>query len=181
MTTESRTSLEDFTPEQRDELARLYTELASNKDTREPLLRITRHIRPGTPMPEIEVKDGMRAAMQPLVEKLNATEKKLIERDARDNLEGKRSVLRDKGYTKEQVADIEKLMLDKHIADHATAAEHYDFQRQTATPTPSSFQMPRVPFPTKDEVKAAGGMKRHFLTDAHKAVDDLRAGRVKFH
>lgn len=181
MADEPRTSLEDFTPEQRDELARLYQDLATNPQTREPLLRITKHIRPGTPMPEIEVKDQMRAFVKPIYDKNLELEKKMMERDARDNLESKRSSLRTKGYTSEQIADIEKLMIDKKIADHSTAAEHYAFQQQATVPTTAGYQMPRVPFPTKDEVKQAGGWKKHFLGEAHKMVDDLRAGRVKIH
>jgi hypothetical protein len=37
------------------------------------------------------------------------------------------------------IADIEKLMIEKGIANHETAAEYHSWMKQAAAPTPSQF------------------------------------------
>jgi hypothetical protein len=41
--------------------------------------------------------------------------------------------------SEEDIESIEKIMLEKKISDHETAAEYFDWMKQAATPTPSGY------------------------------------------
>lgn len=176
-----KASLENLSPEERDNLAALAQKLSTDPSTRQLFLRLSKKADPSLVIPEVDVLDTVAAAVKPHIDKIAAMEAKELEREVKERIRVRRDELRDKGYTKDEIDSIEKLMVDKQIPNHATAAEFFSVQRQTATPTPANYTMPRVPIPTKDQIKEAGGMKRHFIGDAHKAIDDIRAGRVKLH
>lgn len=173
-------SLEDFSPEQLAEMGKLYANMVNNPATREATLRATKKAAPNTPIPEIDVLDRVGAGIKPYVDKQAAMEQKLMEADARAKLEEKRAMLRDQGRTKDEIAAIEKIMVEKQIPDHATAAEFYTLQSKAAAPTAPTYQYQPQKLPVdKEAAKAAGGFKNFFLQDAHKAVEDLRAGKIK--
>lgn len=175
------TSLENFTPQERDELAALAQGLSRNPKTRDAYLRLIKQHAPDTPIPEIDVIERTRQMAKPLVDKVLAMEAKELEREVKGRIADKRNELRDDGYSKDEIEAIEKLMVERQIPNHKTAGEFFRMQRQSAQPTPSSYTMPRVPLPDKAKAKEAGGYKRFFQQDAHAAIDDLRAGRVKLH
>ena len=57
-------SLEDLTPEARDELALLARQLAENPNTRKDFLRLTKKAKPDMPIPELEIEDSTNYAVQ---------------------------------------------------------------------------------------------------------------------
>lgn len=173
-------SLEDYSPEQLAEMGQVYAKLISDPATRELTLRSTKKISPGTPIPEIDLMDQFSAFAKPHIDKIDKLEREKMERDAADRLREKRAVLAEKGYDKDQISAIEKVMLEKHIPDHETAAEHFTMQSKLATPTPDTFK-PQLPRFDKDKIKEAGGLKNYFRNDAYAAIDDLRSGKVKLH
>lgn len=181
MANKDDTSLEQYSPEQLQEFGKLYAALTSDPHTREFTLRATKKVSPNVPIPEIDLQDRMNASLKPLADKNAALEARLVERDVRDRIESKRGSLRKQGLSDDQIEAIEKVMVEKKIPDHDTAAEFYKLQQQTAAPTPANYTMPTLPLPKKEELKAAGGYKRFFTQDAHKAIDDIRQGRVKLH
>jgi len=62
------------------------------------------------------------------------------QKEAVENLEKRRHDLVKKGLASEaDVPEIEKLMLEKKIADHETAAEYHNWMKQAAKPTPSGY------------------------------------------
>ena len=67
-------------------------------------------------------------------------EAKLRERDAREELQKRRDSLLKKGLARNQtdIDEIEKLMLEKGMTNHETAAEYFDWMKQAAEPTPNS-------------------------------------------
>lgn len=174
-------SLENMSPEDKDNLAKLAHGLANNPKTRQMFLRLTKAHAPETSIPEIDVLDTVGAAVKPHLDKIAEMEKKALEREVADRIRERREELREQGHSKEEIEAIEKVMVDHQIPSHKTAAEFFKLQRQTATPTPANFQMNRLPSVTKDQIKSAGSVKRHFIQDAHAAIDDLRAGRVRLH
>jgi hypothetical protein len=133
-------SLEDLTPEARDELAALARELADNPATREGFLRLTKTARPNMPIGEIDLKDDMSSRFDVAQSRMEQLEGKLRERDALEELERRRNrLVRGKGVKEEDIAEIEKIMLEKGITSHESAADYYNWMRQAATPTPQKM------------------------------------------
>ena len=133
-------SLEDISLEQRDELALLMKELADNPDTRKETLRLTKRLRPNMPIPELEIEDFTNGKISAAEERVMQLESKLREKVAREELKSRRVNLIKKGLARDEadIDEIEKIMLEKNISNHETAAEYFDWMKQAATPTPNS-------------------------------------------
>lgn len=134
-------TLEDLPQETRDELALLARELSDSPDTRKDFLRLAQKKRPNMPVPELELDDRVARIETDSTTKIQALENKLAEKDMRAELDRRRQSLISKGLAKDdaEVELIEKVMLDKNIANHETAAEYFNMSRQSATPTPPSY------------------------------------------
>ena len=130
-------SLEDLTPDARDELAKLARDLAEDPATREQFLRLTKQKRQNLTIDAIDLKDQFNARFEEMQSKNEALEAKLKEKEALEELKHRRETLLRKGKAKseEDIAEIEKVMLEKGITNHDTAADYFDFMRQSATPT----------------------------------------------
>lgn len=180
MTTDAQ-SLEnqEWSDEELKQMGRLYGTLSKNPKTRETTLRMTKHIAPDVSIPEIDVLDRVAGGIKPIADKLTKMEERLLASDTKNSILEKRQGLYDKGYSKDDVSAMEKIMTEKHIPSYETAAEFYDAQRKSATPTPASWNSPNKLPIDREKAKAAGGSKKFFLQDAHAAVDDLRSGKIK--
>jgi hypothetical protein len=89
------------------------------------------------PIGEIDLKDEMFSKFEQAQNRVEHLEGKLREREALDELEKRRSKLvRSKGVSEDEIAEIEKLMLEKGITSHEAAADYYNWMRQAAAPTP---------------------------------------------
>lgn len=134
-------SLENQSYEERDELARLALQLSQNPATRTEFMRMTKHVRPDVALPELEIEDRVNKHFTASQQKIASLEAKLAERDAMDNLESRRKSLLEKGLvqSKDEVQQVEKLMLDKGITNHEAAAEYHNFMKQAAVPTPTGY------------------------------------------
>ena len=167
-------SLENYTPEQLQELALLSKTLAEGKETRKDFLKLTKKIRPDLPIPELEVEETATRLAQTYENKLAAMEAKLAEKEARETLENRRKALMESGKasSKEEIDAIEKVMIEKKIADHDAAADYWKWMQQTATPTPSAF-----PKPVMQQFDVSGYMKNPVVAardEAMKAFAELR-------
>jgi hypothetical protein len=134
-------SLEDLSMEARDELALLARQLAENPKTRKEFLRLTKEAKPDLPIPELEIEEHTRAAVEKAEERVRALEAKLQERDAKESLKERRQALKSKGLIGDDndVEQVEKVMLEKGITNHDTAAEYWAWMKQAATPTPTGY------------------------------------------
>ncbi len=132
-------SLEDLTSDVRDELALLARELAENPQTREQFLRLTKSARPNVSIDSIDLKDEVSRVVEEANSRVSQMENKLRERDALDDLKERRRNLLQSGKAKSKgdIEKIEKLMLEKGIQNHETAADYFDWMNKAATPTPS--------------------------------------------
>jgi len=128
-------SLEDMSLEQRDELAMLAKQLADNPSTRKEFLRMTKQVKPELSIPELDIEDYTNRKVTAAEERVMGLEAKLRERDAREELEKRRAKL---NRSTQEVEQIEKLMLEKGMTNHETAAEYFDWMKQAAEPTPNS-------------------------------------------
>lgn len=134
-------TLEDLTPEARDELALLAREMAENPSTRPDFLRLTKKARPNVPVPEIDIDEKVSSIAAKADERVAQLEAKLAEKEAREELSRRRRALIDKKKIDkdEDLAEVEKIMLEKGITNHDTAAEYWSYMRQAATPTPTGY------------------------------------------
>ena len=134
-------TLEDLTPEARDELALLAREMAENPATRPDFLRLTKKTRPNVPVPEIEIDEKVTNIAAKADERVQQLEAKLAEKEAKEELERRRRALLDKKKVdkSEDIAEVEKIMLEKGITNHDTAADYWSYMRQAATPTPTGY------------------------------------------
>jgi hypothetical protein len=134
-------SLEDLTPEARDELAALARQLAENPNTRKDFLKLTKQVNPNLPVPELEIEERTERVLTKAQERVEQLENKLRERDAVGELEKRRLLLLKKGKIKseEEIEQVEKVMLEKGITDHETAADYWNWMNQAAQPTKSGY------------------------------------------
>jgi len=133
-------SLENLSLEARDELASLAQTLAENPDTRKDFLRMTKKVKPGMPIPELDIEEHTNRAVAASDQRVQALEAKLRERDAQSELEKRRNnLIANKNIRKEDIPEIEKLMLEKQIPSHDTAAEYFEYMKQAAKPTPTGY------------------------------------------
>ena len=128
-------SLEDLSLEQRDELAMLARQLADNPATRKQFLRMTKQVKPEMSIPELDMEDFTNTKVSAAETRVMNLEAKMRERDAVEELNKRRARL---NRPTKEIEEIEKLMLDKGMTNHETAAEYFDWMRQAAEPTPNS-------------------------------------------
>ena len=119
-------SLENVSLEARDELASLSQMLAENPETRKEFLRMTKKVKPDLPIPELEMEDFTRNAVNKSEQRVQALEAKLRERDAIAELQSRRNSLVKKGLisSEEEVKDVEKIMLEQGITNHELSLIH---------------------------------------------------------
>lgn len=167
-------SLENISLEARDELAALSQMLAENPETRKDFLRMTKKVKPDLPIPELEMEDYTRKAVSQSEERVQQLEAKLRERDAVEELQKRRNALMKKGLiqSESEIEEVEKIMLDKKIHDHETAAQYHAWMKQAAIPTSSGYNpSPVKQFDLSRYWKNPAGAARN---EAMNALNDLR-------
>ena len=134
-------SLEDVSYEQRDQLAALMRELSDNPATRKEVLRLTKKIKPDLVIPELDIEETTNSAVSETRKELEAMRAKLAEKEALEDLEKRRNALMRKGVVRseEEIEEVEKVMLEKGITNHESAAEYWQWMKQSATPTPTGY------------------------------------------
>ena len=134
-------SLENVSYEARDELAALAQQLADNPATRKDFLRMTKKVKPDLPIPELDMEEYTHKAVSQSEQRVQALEAKLRERDAVEELQKRRQSLMKKGLiaSEDEVKDVEKIMLERGITNHETAAEFHQWMKQAAVPTSSGY------------------------------------------
>jgi hypothetical protein len=167
-------SLEDVSYEQRDQLAALMRELSDNPATRKEVLRLTKKIKPDLVIPELDIEETTTNAVGETRRELEAMRAELAQKRAEEDLERRRNSLIRKGYASsdEDVEEIEKVMLEKKIADHDTAAEYWQWMKQSAAPTPTGYNPSAInKFDLSKYYKNPVGAARD---EAAKALQELR-------
>ena len=165
--------LEGKSAEEIESLAALADSLANNPKTRRGFLSLTKQANPEAHIPEIDIPAQIGGLMAEPLRRLETAEAALRDRDVRDRIEAQR---RDLGLSREELAAVEKTMVEHKIADHKTAKRFLDMERQQATPTPASTAagMRRFGAPTMPELKPGSDLKQHAYTSAYSVIDQLR-------
>ena len=167
-------SLENLSVEAQAELAALAQTLAENPSTRAQFLKLTKQVRPDVPIPEIEIEERTNTALADANKRVENLEAKLRAKEAREELDRRRNELKKKQLvdSEDDITEIEKLMVEKGIANHETAAQYHQWMKQTAAPTPSQFPQPVMSkFNTADYMKNPVGAARDA---AHAALAEFR-------
>jgi hypothetical protein len=167
-------SLENLSLEARDELAALAQTLAENPDTRKDFLRMTRKVKPDLPIPELDIEDYTHRAVTRSEDRVQALEAKLREKEAIEELNNRRQSLMKKGLisNESEVSDVEKIMLERGITNHETAAEYHQWMKQAAVPTSSGYNPSAVKqFDLNKYWKNPAAAARN---EAMNALNDLR-------
>jgi hypothetical protein len=167
-------SLENLSLEARDELAALAQTLAENPDTRKDFLRMTKKVKPDLPIPELDIEDYTNRAVNRSEDRVQALEAKLRERDAVEELQKRRQSLMRKGLiaNESEVNDVEKIMLERGITNHETAAEYHQWMKQAAVPTSTGYNPSAVKqFDLNKYWKNPAAAARN---EAMNALNDLR-------
>lgn len=170
-------SLENLSPDARDELAALAQTLAENPATRKQFLRMTKQVKPDLPIPELEIEESTHKAVSQAESRVQALEAKLREKEAIEELKNRRESLMKKGLIKSEddIEGVEKLMLEKGITNHETAAEYHQWMKQAAVPTASTYN----PSPVKgfDLNKYWKNPNQAARNEALNALNELRNPR----
>jgi hypothetical protein len=134
-------SLEDMSFEQRDQMALLMRELSDNPETRKEILRLTKKVKPGLVIPELDIEDHTHNAVSAANKRVEDLEAKMREKEAVEDLNKRRMSLIKKGLIQDEseIEHVEKIMLDKGITNHESAAEYWDWMKQSAVPTPTGY------------------------------------------
>lgn len=168
-------SLENLSEDARNELAALAQRLAENPETRKEFLRMTKKINPDLPIPELEIEQYTNQAVSQAQQRVEQLEARLREKEAVEQLEKRRQNLMKKGLIKseDEIAEVEKIMVEKKIADHETAAQYHEWMKQAAEPTPGTTfnPSPVKGFDLNKYWKNPGVAARE---EAVRALNDLR-------
>jgi hypothetical protein len=167
-------SLENLSQDARDELAALAQTLAENPDTRKDFLRMTKKVKPDLPIPELDIEDYTHKAVSRSEDRVQALEAKLREKEAMEELQKRRQSLMKKGLisNEAEVDDVEKIMLERGITNHETAAEYHQWMKQAAVPTSTGYNPSAVKqFDLNKYWKNPAAAARN---EAMNALNDLR-------
>jgi hypothetical protein len=169
-------SLEGMSQEAIAEIAGLAKSLSDNPKTRGEFLTLLKKADPNVSIPEVDIPARLHAGLQPTLDRLTKMEQEANERSIRDTIKDRRELLvTSKGINREDIPAIEKLMVEKGISSHETAAEFFMAQRNSAPPTPSDFSQPAVPRP---DMKAMGGNIGVWArNEATSAISDIIKNR----
>jgi hypothetical protein len=170
-------SLEGKSADEIASYAALADSLQADPRTRQAFLQLTKTINPDAAIPEVDLPRQMAAQFKPVLDEMEALKNKLRERDMQDKVrEQRRAALSVDGVTRADLPAIEKIMIDKQIPDHKTAAEFFALQNKAAEPTPASQSGPRT-FGAPDVKKFNGNPIAWARSEAHRAIDELRGRR----
>jgi hypothetical protein len=167
-------SLENLSLEACDELAALAQTLAENPETRKDFLRMTKRVKPDLPIPELDIEDYTHRAVSRSEDRVQALEAKLREKEAIEELQKRRQSLMKKGLisNESEVGDVEKIMLERGITNHETAAEYHQWMKQAAVPTSTGYNPSAVKqFDLNKYWKNPAAAARN---EAMNALNDLR-------
>ena len=170
-------SLEDMAPEARDELALLARRLAENPATRKDFLRLTKKATPELPIPELEIEDTVYAATNQAHARVEQLERKLREKEAMEELTRRRQSLVKKGKVSDEseIEQVEKIMLERGITNHETAADFHKWMNEQAKPTPSTFSRNVLDDTARNTLSSFWKNPQHAARDeASKALMELR-------
>lgn len=170
-------SLENLSPEAIADLALTLKGLTDNPKTRAQTLYLMKVANPELAIPEVDIPAQMSQLHKASLERLEKLERSIQEKEAREKvLDARNSVLKKGIISEDEIPEVEKLMLEKGITSHETAAEFFASQKRAAEPTPGQFGKPLL---QRLDMKAMSGNINQWARDQARAViDEMRGKRT---
>lgn len=170
-------SLEGLTPEAIQGLALTAKSMLENPATRRETLALVKRVDPSQNIPEIDLP----AQFTTLLDE-ERTARKKIEDEVRDDrirrdVEKQRNKITAKGIAEADVEKVEKLMVDRGITNHETAAEFFIAQNKMAEPTaPAHLAYQPLELPKFDLSK--GNVRTQGKVIAAEMLQGFRSGKI---
>lgn len=171
-------AIDALTQDVRDDLAELAMKLAANAKTRKPFLNAVKEVDPNRRFPTQEV-DDLREEMK--TEREREKEERRIEEERRATearLNAQRSVLVGKGYTEDQLKEVESVMTKYGLTDYEAAADIYERRKPVAPPEAATgtWSFPSIEGLTMDKLVA--DPTRASRDEAYRVITELKRGRA---
>ena len=169
-------SLEGKSVEEIQALAELAERMNADPRTRSTFLQAAKTLNPTASIPEIDIPASLQQRFAEPLKQLGALTKKAQEREIQDQINARRQEIMAAGVSAEEVPKVEKLMVDKGIANHATAVEFMRAQERNSQPTAASVGqgIRRLERPTIDMKAIGGDLKGWSYQQANAMIDEMR-------
>ncbi len=170
-------SEQNFTDEQA-QLLKSTEQLLADPETRGSFFNLLKKKNPNMVIPEVDVPAQFQAALAQEREAREKLENQIKEDKTRAEVEKRRSKLHGKGLTDSDITEVEKLMTEKGIVSHDTAADFYLQSRRLAegSTNEGSVKKPSLPNPMEEAKATHGGNIRAWARDtALKAMQGRKA------
>jgi hypothetical protein len=176
-------SLEGKSVEEIASLAELAMQLSSNPKTRQGFLQLSKAANPEANIPEIDIPFQFKAVIDRGQKRIEDLEKQIQEDRLERSIEAKRRALVSGGKaSRKDIEAIEKIMVEKHIPDHETAAEFYALQQKSAEPTTDvtvQRNLKESVNPQMDLKQFNGNINDWARATAKNTLDEMRKGQIK--
>lgn len=156
-----------------EELAELSMKLASNAETRKDYLKAVKKIDPAKRFPTHEV-DELRAELAETREREKEERQIEEQRKATEaRLNAQRSALVGKGYTDDQLKEVESVMQKYGLADYEAGADLYQARKPATAPDAptGTWEFPTIAGLIENPTKAA-------RDEAYRTITELKRGRA---
>lgn len=170
-------SLEGMSPEAVQGLALLAKGLSDDPKTRGRMLALAKERDPSLSIPEIDLPEQFNTLLATEREARVKIENEMRDDRIRREVNERRETIMGKGIAKEDVEKVEKLMTERGIVNHETAAEFFQAQQHMATPTPPAhlayqpLELPKFDL-TKGNTRVQG------KTIAAEMLQGFRSGKI---
>ncbi len=172
-------SLEGMSEEQIAGLARVAKSLGDNPKTREGLQRLMKENNPDLMIPEIDIPERFRAELEHERTERKAIQTRLDSEAMERRILASRQVIIGKGVPEDEVSAVEKLMVDRGIVNHETAAEFHMAQKRMAEPTPPAANVGFGAFELPNLKNEAGMNSRQVAKNiAMQMWNEFKAGKA---
>jgi len=179
-------SIEGLTVDQVYGLAQLTHTLANDPRTRESFLSLVKQGNPNISIPEIDAKNQVLAQLEQERQARVALEARIQEKEIRENLERKKADVQSRfKFSTEDMASVEKIMLDEQIPSYETAAKYFQASRQVAAASfnPSSMESHQVSLPDASVWKNGFGnqaaLNKIAQDEAYKALNEISSNNFQ--
>ena len=171
-----------------EESIRAYAELAvaleKNPETRLPTMALVKKVYPNRNLPELAMQEREQALRKELNDKLDEEIKKreLADLSSRRELMISQAIADEKVEDRAEFEKIEKHGIDNGISKFDVALSHYrtSSQESSTSSAPIMDYGPPTPPPMEGlKERFKGNVRQWAEAEAYKALDEIRAGKVK--
>ena len=157
-----------------NELLLLAKKTLSGKNRMEQLRLMKKEV-PDASFAELEFDDRITSALAPIQEENRKLREEIDRREAIQNVQAQRVALKaKKGLSDEDLIAVEKIMVDRKIGDHETAADFYKMNSKISTPARPSWDRSAT-VPAHEGLKV--DPKKWALAEAAKVLDEFQGIR----